>query len=63
MTITDGAVMFGFCVVSFVIGYWIGAFRLSRFVGRELHKVHAQLERHREELQMFYSKLGEEPKE
>jgi hypothetical protein len=49
--------MFGFCVVSFVIGYGIGAFRISRFVGRELHNVRTELERHREGLQQFYSKL------
>jgi hypothetical protein len=59
MTVTDGAIMVGFCVVSFVIGYCIGAFRLSRFVGRELEKVHVELERHREGLETFYTKLGE----
>jgi len=64
MTITDGAIMFGFCVLSFVIGYVIGAFRLSRFIGRELHKVHVELERHSQGLQQFYSKLEcvDEPK-
>jgi hypothetical protein len=60
MTITDGAVMFGLCLVSFIIGYAVGAFRVTRFVARDLGAVKIELERHREGLEQFYSKLGEE---
>jgi hypothetical protein len=59
MTITDGAIMFGACVLSFIVGYVVGAFRVARFVGRELTKVNVELARHREGLEQFYSKLGE----
>jgi hypothetical protein len=62
MTIADGAVLFGACVLSFVIGYLIGLFRVSRFVSTELHKVRVDLERQRQELQQFYSKVEEAEK-
>jgi hypothetical protein len=55
MTIADGAILFGACLLSFCFGYLIGVFRVSRFVSRELHQV-------RQELQQFYSKVEEAEK-
>jgi hypothetical protein len=52
--------MFGACVLSFSIGYFMGAFRVSKLFGRELNKVSVELEKHRRGLEQFYSKLSEE---
>jgi hypothetical protein len=59
MNITDGGIMFIGCVLSFALGYMLGAVRLSRFVNRELTKVNAVLARHEEGLQQFITRLGE----
>lgn len=60
MNISDGAILFTACTLSFSLGYITGAFRVTRFVSRELSKVESELVRHREGLEQFYSKLGEE---
>jgi hypothetical protein len=59
MNISDGAILFIACILSFGVGYITGAFRVTRFVSRELSKVETELVRHREGLEQFYSKLGE----
>jgi len=58
---TDGAILFFACLLSFAGGYLLGALRLSRFVRRELTKVHIELAQHRQGLDMFISKLGNDP--
>jgi hypothetical protein len=60
MTLTDGAIMFGFCLVSFIIGFLLGSFRVARLFNREFGKVSVELEKHRRGLEQFYSKLSEE---
>jgi hypothetical protein len=60
MTLTDGAIMFGACCLSFILGYFVGVFRVSRFVRKELVRIGADMEQQRKELQQFISKLGEE---
>jgi hypothetical protein len=60
MTITDGAIMFAACVLSFILGYFVGVFRVSRFVTKELVRIGADMEQQRKQLQQFISRLGEE---
>jgi hypothetical protein len=62
LSITDGGILFISCALSFAVGYVIGAFRVTRFVGREIDKVTVELIRHRKGLEQFYTKLGEEDK-
>jgi hypothetical protein len=62
MTITDGAIMFAACVLSFILGYFVGVFRVSRFVKKELFRIGTDVEQQRKELRQFMSKLGEEDK-
>jgi hypothetical protein len=59
MTITDGAIMFGACVLSFGLGYAFGAFRVTRFVDKKLAQVNLNLEHQARELQQFVTRLGE----
>jgi hypothetical protein len=66
MTITDGAIMFGACVLSFVLGYAVGAFRIGRFVGKRLDEIKSSVQNVQQasrELRQIYSKLGEENEE
>jgi len=54
--------MFVGCVLSFALGYAIGAFRVSRYVCKELDAIRGsmtQIEKHGQELRQFYSKLGD----
>jgi uncharacterized membrane-anchored protein YhcB (DUF1043 family) len=62
MTITDGMILFAACVVSFVIGYSVGAIKVARFVNHKLTQIQNQLTQHGEELQQFYSKVEETEK-
>lgn len=64
MTLTDGAIMFTACVLSFTIGYVIGAVRVSRFVTKQLNSLRTNVEeiqKHSRELHQFYSRLDEKP--
>jgi hypothetical protein len=54
--------MFIACVLSFAVGYAIGAFRVGRYVNKELRRVSVELEQHRKGLEQFYSKLDEPEK-
>lgn len=63
MSLSDGAIIFGACIASFVIGYIIGAYRVSRYVSRRLDEIKedmVQIAKHSKELQQIYSKLEEE---
>jgi hypothetical protein len=62
LSITDGGILFISCAISFALGYGIGAFRVARFVGKELTKVNVILEGHKRQLEQFISRLGEEDK-
>jgi hypothetical protein len=62
MTVTDGAIMFIGCVLSFALGYTIGAIRVSRYVNKRLDDIKSnmlEIERHSRELRQFYSKVEE----
>jgi len=39
MTITDGAIMFIGCALSFTLGYIIGAVRVNRYVNKRLEAI------------------------
>jgi hypothetical protein len=60
MTLADGAIMFVACVLSFALGYAIGAFRVTRFVNKELHEINLAQEPYRKRLEQLYAKLIEE---
>lgn len=62
MTITDGGIMFVACVLSFAIGYVIGAVRVTRYVNKRLDSVltsMAHVEEHSREVRQIYSRLNE----
>jgi hypothetical protein len=66
MGLTDGAIMFVGCVLSFAIGYTIGAIRVGTYVNKRLDEIKGgmlEIEKHSRELRQFYSKLEEEPKQ
>jgi len=63
MSVTDGGIMFVACVLSFALGYAIGAIRLGRYVNRRLDDIKTNvlnIEKHGEELRQYYSKLGDD---
>jgi hypothetical protein len=60
MGISDGMILFAACAVSFAFGYVVGVVRLGRYVSKELTKVHASIEAHKRQLELFYSRLSEE---
>jgi hypothetical protein len=62
MNITDGAILFVACMLSFGLGYVIGAVRVTRFVSKELRHVGIEIEQQRQALQQFISRLGENEK-
>ena len=65
MNVTDGLILFGACVLSFAIGYTIGAIRVGRYVNKRLDEIKGNvlnIEKHGEELRQFYSRLGGEDK-
>jgi proteasome assembly chaperone (PAC2) family protein len=62
MTLADGAIMFGACVLSFIVGYIIGAFRIGHYVNKRLDEIKGdmqEIEKHSRELRQFYAKIGE----
>jgi hypothetical protein len=60
MSIADGMILFIACALSFALGYGIGAFRVTRFVTKELKVINLNLQQHTRELQQFVSRLGED---
>jgi hypothetical protein len=63
MTLSDGAILLFACIGSFLIGFGVGVFRVSRFVSKELKHVSIEVEQQKHALQQFFSKLGEEDKQ
>jgi hypothetical protein len=62
MTLTDGAIMFGACALSFALGYVIGAIRVGRYVNRRLAEIQTgmgEIEKTSRQLRQIYSKLDE----
>jgi hypothetical protein len=62
MGITDGAIMFAACVISFALGYIIGVIRVGRYVNKRLDDIKGnmlQIEKHSRELQQYFSHLEE----
>jgi hypothetical protein len=62
MTLTDGAIMFLGCVISFSIGYTLGAIRMGRYVNRRLEEIKNgmhQIEAQSRQIRQIYSKLEE----
>jgi hypothetical protein len=63
MNLTDGAIMFIGCVLSFTIGYAIGAVRVTRYVNSRLDEIRNNMhhiELHSQEIRHIYSHLGKE---
>lgn len=65
MTIADGAILFLACIISFTIGYTIGAVRVTRFVSKHLDSINSsmhEITEHSRKLQQFYSRLEDDEK-
>jgi hypothetical protein len=63
VTITDGAIMFVCCLLSFVIGYALGLIRLGRHVDKRLDEIKQPMqaiEKASRELSNYYAKLDNE---
>jgi len=61
MTATDGIIVFVFCVLSFAIGYTIGAIRVARRVNVKLDEIKSSMQnvvQHSQQLQSIYAKLS-----
>jgi len=66
MNLADGAIMFIACVVSFALGYAIGAIRVTRYVNKRLADIIGimqPIQKASRELSQYYSKLGENEKQ
>jgi outer membrane murein-binding lipoprotein Lpp len=63
MNLSDGAIMFIACVVSFVLGYIVGVVRVSRYVNARLDEIKTSVQtvqKQAAQLQQIYAKIGEE---
>lgn len=60
MSISDGAILFAACALSFALGFAIGAFRVTSFVSKELKKLNVHLDDQTHELKQFTSRLSED---